>query len=79
MSDDGKELLVIEENMVGNERVSIGGVGARQGVVAADTAEYKNGKPGGFEPHQRISGMDADGIDQHGVSAGGALSFYAMN
>jgi uncharacterized protein len=65
-SDDGKERLVIEENMVGDNRVSIGrigGVGARQGVVAADTLEYKNGKPGGFDPHQRIPDMDADGID----------------
>ena len=30
----------------------IGGVGARQGVVAADTMEYKDGKPGGFDPHR---------------------------
>ena len=65
-SDDGKERLVIEENMVGDNRVSIGrigGVGARQGVVAADTMEYKNGKAGGFDPHARIPDMDADGID----------------
>jgi uncharacterized protein len=65
-SDDGKERLVIEENMVGDSRISIGrigGVGARQGVVAADTLEYKNGKPGGFDPHHRIPDMDADGID----------------
>jgi uncharacterized protein len=65
-SGDGKERLVIEENMVGDNRISIGrigGVGARQGVVAADTLEYKNGKPGGFDPHQRIPDMDADGID----------------
>ena len=41
----------------------IGAVGARQGVVAADTMEYKDGKPGGFDPHKRIPDMDADGID----------------
>src|SRR5437879_12800598 len=46
--DNGKERLVIEEHMVGDSRISIGrigGVGARQGVVAADTLEYKDGKP----------------------------------
>ena len=41
----------------------IGAVGARQGVVAADTMEYQDGKPGGFDPHKRIPDMDADGID----------------
>src|SRR6266550_3159658 len=54
--DNGKERLVIEEHMVGDSRISIGrigGVGARQGVVAADTLEYKDGKPGGFDPHAR--------------------------
>ena len=51
--------------MVGDSRISIGrigGVGARQGVVAADTLEYKDGKPGGFDPHARIPDMDADGM-----------------
>ena len=64
--DNGKERLVIEEHMVGDSRISIGrigGVGARQGIVAADTLEYKDGKPGGFDPHARIPDMDADGID----------------
>src|SRR2546421_651385 len=64
--DNGKERLVIEEHMVGDSRISIGrigGVGARPGVVAADTLEYKDGKPGGFDPHARIPDMDADGID----------------
>ena len=64
--DNGKERLVIEEHMVGDRRIGIGrigGVGARQGVVAADTLEYKDGKPGGFDPHKRIPDMDADGID----------------
>jgi predicted TIM-barrel fold metal-dependent hydrolase len=64
--DNGKERLVIDENPVGDSRIGIGrigGVGARQGIVAADTMEYKDGKPGGFDPHQRIPDMDADGID----------------
>src|SRR5216684_2139709 len=64
--DNGKERLIIEEHAVGDSRISIGrigGVGARQGVVAADTLEYKDGKPGGFDPHKRIPDMDADGID----------------
>src|SRR5258706_3111254 len=64
--DNGKERLVIEEHMVGDSRIGIGrigGVGARQGIVAADSLEYKDGKPGGFDPHARIPDMDADGID----------------
>src|SRR5947207_15776681 len=72
--DNGKERLVIEEHMVGDSRISIGrvgGVGARQGVVAADTVEYKDGKPGGFDPHARIPDMDADGM--HRTTMGGAV------
>jgi uncharacterized protein len=64
--DNGKERLVIEEHAVGDNQRGIGrigAVGARQGVVAADTMEYKDGKPGGFDPHARIPDMDADGID----------------
>ena len=63
---NGKERLVIEEHTVGTAQRgigSIGAVGARQGVVAADTMEYKDGKPGGFDPHKRVPDMDADGID----------------
>jgi predicted TIM-barrel fold metal-dependent hydrolase len=65
-NESGKERLVIEEHTVGNPQIGIGrigAVGARQGVVAADTMEYKEGKPGGFDPHKRIPDMDADGID----------------
>src|SRR5215211_2349776 len=65
-ADNGKERLVIDENPVGDARIGIGrigGVGARQGIVAADTLEYKDGKAGGFDPHARIPDMDADGID----------------
>jgi uncharacterized protein len=64
--DNGKERLVIEEHTVGNGQLGIGrigAVGARQGVVEADTMAYKDGKPGGFDPHARIPDMDADGID----------------
>jgi len=65
-AENGKEWLVIEERAVGDSRIGIGrigAVGARQGVVEADTMAYKDGKPGGFDPHKRIPDMDADGID----------------
>src|SRR3982074_1111881 len=52
-TENGKERLIIEEHAGGG----------RQGVVAGDTMEYKEGKPGGFDPHARIPDMDADGID----------------
>jgi uncharacterized protein len=64
--ENGKERLVMDETVVGDGNRGIGrigAVGARQGVVAADTMEYKDGKPGGFDPHARIPDMDADGID----------------
>ena len=64
--ENGKERLVIEEHAVGDGQRGIGrigAVGARQGVVAADTMAYKDGMPGGFDPHKRIPDMDADGID----------------
>jgi len=63
---DGKERLVIEEQVLGSAQAGLGGagaVGARQGVVASDTMEYKEGKAGGFDPHARMPDMDADGID----------------
>src|ERR1700674_4527358 len=53
-AENGKERLVMDEDVVGPSQRgigSIGGVGARQGVVATDTMEYKDGKPGGFDPH----------------------------
>jgi predicted TIM-barrel fold metal-dependent hydrolase len=65
-ADNGKQCLVMDEHVVGNNNRgigSIGGVGARQGIVASDTMEYKDGKPGGFDPHARMPDMDADGID----------------
>ncbi len=66
IGDNGKQCLVMDEFVVGNNGRGIGGiggVGARQGVVASDTMDYKDGKPGGFDPHARIPDMDADGID----------------
>ncbi len=63
---DGKERLVIEEQVLGSAQAGLGGagaVGARQGVVASNTMEYKEGRKGGFDPHARIPDMDADGID----------------
>jgi len=59
--ENGKDQLVVAEHQVGISR--IGAVGARQGVVAADTMTYMDGKPGGFDPHKRIPDMDADRID----------------
>src|SRR6476659_992864 len=64
--ENGKERLIMEEHAVGDGQRGIGrigAVGARQGVVEADTMAYKDGKPGGFDPHKRIPDMDADGID----------------
>src|SRR6266850_517460 len=62
---NGKERLLLEEKILGSQAGfgGIGGVGARQGVVAADAMEYKDGRKGGFDPHARIPDMDLDGID----------------
>ncbi len=62
---NGKERLLLEEKILGSTAGfgGIGGVGARQGVVAADAMEYKDGRKGGFDPHARIPDMDLDGID----------------
>src|SRR5690349_1033291 len=64
-NETGKERLIIEEH-TSDARLSIGrvgAVGARQGIVEPDAVAYKDGKPGGFDPHARIPDMDADGID----------------
>src|SRR5258707_3931609 len=62
---NGKERLRLEEKILGSQAGfgGIGGVGAGQGVVAADAMEYKDGRKGGFDPHARIPDMDLDGID----------------
>src|SRR3954468_14726887 len=47
--ENGTERLVIEEHAVGDGQRGIGrigAVGARRGVVEADTLAYKDGKPG---------------------------------
>ncbi len=56
---------MIEEQVLGSQQGmgGIGGVGARQGVVSAETMRYEEGRPGGFDPHKRIPDMDLDGID----------------
>src|SRR2546423_8890165 len=62
---DGKERLVIEEQILGSAQAGLGGaggVGARQGVVASNTMEYKEGRKGVFAPHARMPDMDAAGI-----------------
>ena len=64
-NNDGKERLVIEENMVGDDRVasavSAGSAPARRRCRRHDGIQ--DGKAGGFDPHARIPDMDADGID----------------
>src|SRR3569833_2669704 len=61
----GKQRLRLEEKMLGSRAGcgGIGGVGARQGVVAAESMDYEDGRKGGFDPHARIPDMDLDGID----------------
>ena len=62
---DGKDRLLVEEQVLGSQQGmgGIGGVGARQGVVSAETMSYEEGRAGGFDPHKRIPDMDLDGID----------------
>ena len=62
---DGKERLLIESQVLGSSKGLgvVGGIGARQGVVADDTMTYLQGRKGGFDPHARIPDMDLDGID----------------
>src|SRR3954447_19650419 len=61
----GKERLLLEDKILGSRAGfgGIGGAGARQGRVAADAMDYKDGRKGGFDPHARIPDMDLDGID----------------
>ena len=62
---DGKERLLVESQVLGSSKGLgvVGGIGARQGVVADDTMTYLQGRKGGFDPHARIPDMDLDGID----------------
>ena len=65
IDENGKERLASRARSLGNPRGigRLGAVGVRQGVVKPDTMEYAKGKTGGFDPHERIPDMDADGID----------------
>jgi len=58
IDSDGKERLLVEEQVLGSQQGmgGIGGVGARQGVVSSETMKYEEGRPGGFDPHNRIPG-----------------------
>jgi hypothetical protein len=49
---DGKERLLVEEQILGSQQYGRHRrVGARQGVVSAETMSYEEGRPGGFDPH----------------------------
>jgi predicted TIM-barrel fold metal-dependent hydrolase len=65
IDEDGKERLLVEEQVLGSRKGvgGIGAVGARQGAVSDETMTYKEGRRGGFDPHARIPDMDLDGID----------------
>jgi predicted TIM-barrel fold metal-dependent hydrolase len=58
--------LIVDERLVGSGSRGIGGiggVGARQGIVASEKMNYREGRKGGFDSHARIPDMDFDGID----------------
>src|SRR6266851_5566028 len=55
IDSDGKERLLISGKVLGSKK----GIG----LIEDDTATYKEGRKGGFDPHARIPDMDLDGID----------------
>jgi uncharacterized protein len=64
--DNGAERLQLDSALIGGSARGlglIGAIGARDGHVLTEAFEYKQGRAGGFDPHQRIPDMDADGID----------------
>src|SRR5436190_19939071 len=64
--ENGKQCLVMDEHVVGNNQRGIGGIGGDsdlQGDDAADARVYQDGKPGGFDPHKRLPGLAARGLD----------------
>src|SRR5438552_9498630 len=65
IGDNGKERLLIEGQILGNPKGlgRLGAVGSRDGSVDPDKMMYKDGRPGGFDPHARIKDMELDGID----------------
>src|SRR2546423_8489549 len=63
---DGKERLVIEEQVLGSAQAGLGGaggVGARHGVGASNTIGYREGRKGGVRPHCPIPPNGRDGND----------------
>jgi predicted TIM-barrel fold metal-dependent hydrolase len=62
---DGKERLLVEGQVLGSSKGFnvVGAIGSREGTVDEATVTYKDGRPGGFDPHARIPDMDLDGID----------------
>jgi predicted TIM-barrel fold metal-dependent hydrolase len=65
IDENGKERVSFDGKIMGNPMGigSLGGVGARQGLVRRETLKYEEGRKGGFDPHARIADMDLDGID----------------
>ncbi|WP_179131440.1 amidohydrolase family protein, partial [Candidatus Entotheonella palauensis] len=61
---DGKERLNIDGKIIGGPRGlgRLGAIGLRDGRVPEDLS-YDEGRPGGFDPHERIKDLDLDGID----------------
>src|ERR671919_285197 len=62
---DGKERLLVEGRVLGSTKGFnvVGAIGSRQGAVDESKVTYRDGRPGGFDPHARIPDMDLDGID----------------
>src|SRR5437764_15040342 len=55
--ENGKQCLVMDEHVVGNNQRGIGGIGgggAREGVGSADAAGYPDGKPRGVGPPKPV-------------------------
>src|SRR5207248_9981044 len=53
--ENGKQCLVMDEHVVGNNQRGIGGiggVGARAGVGGAEVMEHQEGKPRGVDPDE---------------------------
>src|SRR5689334_7543288 len=71
VNENGGEILRIEGDDAidlgrGKKPLKLGGLGtfgARYGGVNSFRVAYLEGKRGGFDPHERIHDMDAEGID----------------
>lgn len=70
-TEEGGEIFKIEGDDAfdlsrGKRRVRLGGlgtIGARSGGIVSRRVPYVEGRKGGFDPHARITDMDAEGID----------------